>query len=207
MNTKHGSNLSIVVPLYVPHVQVIPIIQDFFNSLSLHYPEAQVIVIDDCSPVDHPFSATHRNSENLGFSGNVNVGLAFATNDILIVANDDLIINQGDLDGFIVMDSDDLWIYSPLDSASSSDNSFGCLWGMSRTTYKLLGGLDTRCKHYFSDKLYYKKAIDSGVKIIKDTSIVVTHKESSTYNLIDKSDLFDKDLETYSVLLNDGNSI
>lgn len=205
---KHGSNLSIIVPLYINSPKLISVVEVFFTTLTATYPEAEVIVVDDCSPMDHPFAVAYRNDENLGFTQTVNRGLTLATRDILVIANDDLSFTAGDLDIFTVMDTESLGITVAQDSAGTADNTFGALWGMTRKTYELLGGLDSRCKHYFSDKLYYKKALDCCVPIIKDGSRVVFHVESATYNTIDKQALFETDREAFEgVLLSDGNSL
>jgi GT2 family glycosyltransferase len=160
-----------------------------------HYPDINQIVVDDNSPIGHGFKFTYRNYSNSGFTKTVNQGLRMTTADVILICNDDVVIKPGDLDRFY--DLKGLVIASPRDTASDNTDRFGCLWGMTRETYRLLGNLDEKYRDHFSDVEYYTRAKSKGVSIIKWDDVVVEHKESATYKHADKKALFLEDQKTF----------
>ena len=192
----HKSNtplLQIVVPLFVNHPSLYPIVGKFFYSLKENYPDIPVIVVDDCSPLPHYFPVTIQNKTNLGFTRTINKGLkeAFKKADIVVVLNDDLVIHNGSLDKFFYIKG--LTIASVQDSAGTNDDMFGSNFALTREVYELLGGYNEKYRNYFSDRDYYNKAIENGVEIVKYFDIVLEHMESATFKHLDKKKLFSED--------------
>jgi len=187
--TKHTS-IDAVVPLYLNHSSLYPIINDFFESMKL-YPDIKLVVIDDCSPLPTlNWPVTTRNKTNRGYTATVNKGLSMTTADVILVLNDDLKIKKGDLDRYYSISEG---IYSPRDTASDNTDRFGAIWGMNRETYIKMGNLNEKFKHYFSDLDYYNRAKEKGISVIKWEDIVVEHKESATYRNENKAKLFNED--------------
>lgn len=184
-----------VVPLYLCDISLYAVIETFFRSMAEYYPDLELVVIDDCSPLPIPphWPISFRQEKNQGFTSTVNIGLWLANADITIVANDDLQIKAGDLDRFFDLNPDEAVIASPRDTSSDDTDGFGAIWGITRTAYRLLGGLDERYRHFWSDKDYYKRAKEQGVTIVKWHDIIVDHPESATYKLVDKARLLAED--------------
>jgi len=196
MKTMSTTKIDAVVPMYVNHKSMFPIIQRFFDSIKTNYPDINLIVIDDASPVPHGFKFDFKNYVNSGFTHTVNMGLIKTTAPIILVLNDDLVIKKGDLDRFY--DVEGLGIWSPRDTASDNTDSFGAIWGMTRATYELLGNLNEKYRNYFSDKDYYNRAKKAGVPIHKWNDICVEHAESATFKNEDKERLYKEDQKKYS---------
>lgn len=160
-----------------------------------------VRVVDDASPLPFPddwlnyVTTYQKHYENKGYTATVNTGLQESEADVFIIANDDLEFSPGDLDRFFGLE--DMVIASPSDTAASPDDRFGCIWGMTRKTYKKLGPLNEQYRHFFSDRDYYDRAQANGVRIEKWYDVVVKHVESATYNVVDKETLYQVDLEVY----------
>ena len=189
-------HISIIIPLYFCSPTLYLPIAHCLAKVKLYYPEYELIVVDDASPLELPgWPITSVNTSNLGFTATVNKGLSLATGDVLIVMNDDIILAEGQLDRF--NDLKGLVIASPADTASSPDDKFGACWGMTRETYELLGPLNERYRNFFSDVEYYERAEAKDVKIIKWKDIVLSHPESSTFKLLDKETLLKEDQERY----------
>ena len=185
--------IEIVVPVYLHQPSLYPIVQRCFDSLRVCYPDIPILGIDDGSPLTCPadWPIVARNPVNLGFTATVNRGLELTTADTIIIANDDLTFHHGDLDRYLTLP--EKTIASPADTASSPDNRFGAIWGMRRSVYELLGGLNEELKHFFSDRDYYQRALAAGIEVIKWQDIVIDHIESATYKNIDKEALFAQD--------------
>lgn len=182
-------SIEILIPIYVCDPSLYPVIQSCIDSLEEHYPQIPRILIDDASPLPIPKSwgITLRNDENMGYTATVNRLLQASKADIIIVANDDLHFKAGDLDRF--RDLDGLVIASPRDTASSPDDRFGSIFGMTRETLQKLGYLNESYKHFWSDLDYYNRAKDAGVTIIKWNDILIDHPESSTFKTLNKEEL------------------
>lgn len=107
-NSMHGA-VDIIVPIYNGYDDLIRCIESIrrHTDLSRH----RVILIDDCSPdprikaalnevcpvqdeqADHGM-VTHFNETNMGFSANVNIGLAWSDRDTILL-NSDTIVTSG----------------------------------------------------------------------------------------------------------------
>ena len=196
MTTKFiKKTIQAVVPLYINSPSLYPIVTDFFESMEEHYPDIELIVIDDCSPLPHDFPVTHKNKKNLGFTGTVNKGLKLSTADVILVLNDDLKIAKGDLDRYYLLDG--LGIWSPRDTASDDSDRFGAIWGLTRETLNRLGFMNDKYKNYFSDNDYYQRAKKLNIQVVKWRDICVEHRENATFKNEDKEKLFETDQKTF----------
>jgi GT2 family glycosyltransferase len=188
-------SIDIVIPLYYSQPSLFPIIQNCLDSLQ-NAPEHRLILVDDSSPLPTAqWSPTVTLEVNSGYTAAVNAGLERSTADIVIVMNDDITLKPHQLDKFLTLD--DFVIASPMDTSGSADERFGACFGMTRATLEKMGYLDSRYKHFFSDLAYYRRAKELGVKIVKWTSVILDHPESSTYKTLDKEALYQEDFQTY----------
>lgn len=195
------NRIAVVVPLYLNHSSLYPIVENFFQSLRRHYPDLPLVVVDDASLLPHDFPVSLRHQTNRGFTKTVNDGLKYATKrfdpDVYIIANDDLVFKAGDLDRFFTLNPRERVIASPSDTADSPDDKWGAIWGMTRATWLKLGLLNERYQDYFSDNDYYHRAQEARVKIVKWTDIIVEHVEGATYRHVDRDSLAAQDYALY----------
>ena len=99
--------LSIVIPTYNAHEWI----QGCIDSITLHHPanDYEIIVVDDLSTDDsvaivrqqYPNVRLFANEKNVGFGKTVNVGLAAALGEYLLVLNNDTWMHDGALDAMI----------------------------------------------------------------------------------------------------------
>lgn len=193
--------IDLIMPIYISENSLYPVVERCLHSLSGYYPDIQLILVNDASPLPIPEdwkknSSTYiKHGENKGYTAAVNSGLEASEGKVTIIANDDLVFHEACLDRFYNLEG--LVIASPSDTAASADDRFGSIWGMTRQTYRLLGPLEERLKHFFSDLEYYERAKANNVRIEKWHDVILEHQESATYKTVDKERLYQIDLETY----------
>lgn len=187
--------ISIIIPLYLADMRQYATIKRCFDSLKDSGFEGELIVVDDASPItSHEFPTTLRHHDNTGFTRAVNDGLRLATGDILVIANQDIVFTKELLEKF---EKVYFGIYSPKTVDEGSGDYFGSIWGMNRKAYQLLGELNPRLAHYFSDKDYYRRAKAKGVPIIK-WNLMVEHEGSNAYeHRPEGNGLYDNDFAAY----------
>lgn len=190
--------ISLIVPLYVNDQKLYPIISRFFDSIPQSCDE--VIIVNDASPLpilpEWKSRSTFFISRNInkGYTETVNRGLECATGDILIISNDDIVLTQEIVDRFSQIEDG---IYSPKTTDEGDGDKFGSIWGMQRSTFNILGYLDNRLKHFFSDTEYYERAKKKSIPIVKWDDCIIEHEGSATYNSENKSHLYYEDEKTY----------
>jgi GT2 family glycosyltransferase len=105
--SRASMKLSIVIPTYNAHEWI----EGCIDSITLHHPSAdyEIIVVDDQSTDDtvaivrerFPSVRLFANAKNLGFGKTVNVGLAAASGEHILVLNNDTWMHEGALDAMI----------------------------------------------------------------------------------------------------------
>jgi len=194
------NNFTVIVPLYFNVPELYLVINNCLTSLLEHYPDVQTVVVDDGSPLD----ASHwypdiKHEVNTGFTKTVNDGLEYwyenNLSTVAVVANDDLIFHQGCLDRYNDVEGLGVWFPNTIDGGDLK--TFGSIWGITRETYKKIGGLNESMKHFYSDKEYYERAVKNKVPITKWSDIVLNHIESATYKTLPKSHLMEEDLKNF----------
>ena len=188
------SRIDIIIPIfYLPELYLT--IKRCLDSIEKYYPDFNLTTIDD-SEGYCPFKCKYKNDGNLGYVRTVNRGLALSEGDVIIIGNDDLEFEKGDLDRFRTIGDG---IYSPRDTASGNLETFGSIWGMNRATFEKMGYLSDTFKHFCSDLEYFDRAIKKNVPVVKWHDIVVKHEESATYNKLDKRKLLKQDASRYII--------
>lgn len=183
---------SIIVPLYFTDLAQYQVIRRCFDSLKDF--DGELIVINDNSPLEvNDFPVTIKHTKNLGYTRSVNDGLRIATGDTLIVANQDVVFTPELLDKF---DKINFGIYSPKTTDEGPGDKFGSIWAMSRKVYRLLGFLDERMPHFFSDLDYYTRAKEVGVPIVK-WPLLIEHQGQNAYRYVDHGSFYQADMQAY----------
>lgn len=97
MDWKANMNISIVIPAFKNIVDILTCLNSLQATAS-DFRQIQWVIQDDCSDnldlrlLIPPYVAfVGRNEINLGFSANVNRGVAHATGDIIVIVNQDII--------------------------------------------------------------------------------------------------------------------
>lgn len=194
--TTTTPHFDIIVPIYYCDQSLYLTIDTCLKALAEHYPNCRVITVDDGSPLPTAqWQPTVILSRNGGYTAAVNAGLEKSKSRVIVIMNDDIVVQAGQLDRFAELRG--LQIASPLDTSGSADDRFGACFGMTRQVYDLLGPLDDDFKHFYSDLDYYLRAKDNGVAVIKWTDIILDHPESTTYKVVNKEKLYEQDNETY----------
>lgn len=176
---------SIVIPAYYLNEDFIKMTANCLYSMGDEKPN-QIIVVDDCSPLEHEFDGVTniRRVKNGRFPKAVNTGLRECTGDIIIVCNNDITFYPGWLKGLTkclksydigsirVTDSDG-WL---TEDKLTEDDYFGSIWAMRRKVYDAIGGLDEDFElGSFEDKEYYFRAKAAGFTIGKYHGALVDH--------------------------------
>lgn len=130
-------------------------------------------MLDSCTGYDEVLLIEN---EGAGFAVPVNFGLQEATGDFLLVANDDMIWDGGDLKRICDPDA----VVSP--QINESKNRFsGVAFCMPKKVYKKIGGLWEGYKiAYFEDCDYYQMIIKAGFRTYCNEEVKTTHEGQNT---------------------------
>lgn len=204
------SNFSIIIPFYCTKQKHITMTLNCLDSLREYTDledEDEIILVDDASPLSPgELPEIVNRPVNGGYAAAVNSGLEFATQDTLIISNNDIIFTPGWLEA----------IYKPLElgfdisSIRTSDNGwttedkitegdkFGSLWAMKRRVYDTIGGLDESFGNYFEDLDFQKRAEKAGFRVGKNHNHLVEHLGKATFKDVDPDDEhYKKAMEIY----------
>lgn len=212
MDNKLSMHASLIVPIYYCDTSLFRLIDGCLLSIFQHAPQFNLIVVNDGSPmycghwaqmVESRGGSWLESPENHGYSQAVNSGMCQAEDDgwddVVVVMNDDIILQAGQLDRFLELDWSKPTIASPRDTASDTSDRFGACFGMTWAAGEILGGLDTKYRNFYSDTDLYDRAKKEGVEVIKWEDIVLDHPESSTFKLLDKKKMLADDAARFGV--------
>lgn len=173
--------VSIITPLYFKELEKYPILDAFYDTYTMYKkPNFELIVIDDCSPLDHDFYVTFKKPCNTGFTETVNEGFKRATGEILVMASDDIEFNSKIMDKIETIKDNEVCLPTWVGEPVSDDNKFGFFWGMTRKTFYKLGKMDESMTQYFSDLDYNTRAKEKCIKIVKWWDTPVLHHGGAT---------------------------
>lgn len=185
---------SLIIPAYCTDEYLTNLTYSCIESLDSGIRPDEVIVIDNGStkPLEIPGVWMIREEINNGYAGAVNRGLAEATGDVMIVANNDMTFPYGWLqaiwmvyaDGFdvaILRTSDELYEGQTGILPYQRMTSF---WAITRKVYETIGELDTQFTGgAYADTDYCRRIREAGFKIGKNWDTTIQHVGSATFNL------------------------
>lgn len=192
--------ISIIIPCYWKDKELFDMTIKCLDSLyELKHPE-EVIVVDDGSPYigEISYADVIKREENGGYSLSVNTGVANSKGDTIIIGNNDMVfvdpnwmeellkpLEEGYSISTILVTDSDGWVTS---DKYEEDAKFGSILAMKRETWNELGGFDPYFKGYFADLDMRRKALNAGMKIVKNHRALVDHAGKATYKSADKED-------------------
>lgn len=148
--------VSLIVPtLWVkPESVIVPMLQ----SVSGEYDELLIVDGED------------------KLSEKINYGLNKATGDLLVVSNDDAILIKGSLQGLYKKDS----VISPNLSNGYNKIFHAHMWGMDRSVYEKIGGMNEEYVVYWMDTDYAMRLREAGVETSITDEVVIKHEHPAT---------------------------
>lgn len=190
---------SVIIPAYYANAWLVDMTAECLRSLNRTLNWAEVILVDDGSPIAAHHDAKYigiRLPENQGYSAAVNVGLEAATGDILIVGNNDLTFPEKWFTELIRpleagYDVATCWTSDQevkLEDRIEENAKFGSIFAMRREVYEAIGPFDEQFRGYFADLDYRQRMLDEGIKIGKNLNFVIPHLAKATYKEVDSAD-------------------
>lgn len=190
--------VSIVIPIYIIDAELFKMTVDIINDIRFKTTniEAEIIIVDDCSPNQKMVEILERkyakdatwihHRENKGFAHSVNIGMAYANNDLILLLNNDVhiidshwlsnMINTMKLNEWEMTSPNCGWLDGNLEYVpyarrkKYSGIRFEYLLGwallLKRSVIEKIGLFPTIFgKGYWEDTLYSKVAQNSGIKM------------------------------------------
>lgn len=186
--------ISIILPNYCPDNEVTEHLKLFMESLIANTPKPfQLIVIENGSETqflkDYADIYIHKDKP-MGYARAVNLGLAAADGDFLIIMNNDLIVPQRWLETMIE-DYEDGTL-APIDMPGSpqifEDSHWFSLVMMDRKTFTKIGYLDEQINYRFHDQDYSIRVKKAGLHVRQTGRVVVKHVNSLTYHKMNRNE-------------------
>jgi GT2 family glycosyltransferase len=198
--------ISIIIPVYIANMKLLDVVDRCLRSLEATTTgEYEVITVNDASSV--PYEATITHETNTGYTKAVNDGIKRAAGEVLVVANDDIELIEGWQDALIPMLIDTkIGVASlptndeetPINGGIIDEAKFGSIWATRRDVFDSVGLLDESMPHYFSDLDFYTRVKESGLRRVKNTSLILPHVGNGTYKIVDpRGDRYYEDMEVY----------
>lgn len=197
------AEVSIIVPVYIPDEECAMKNDRFFRSLQehtqMHY---QLIVVDNGSkagrlagPGIPPLDILVNKPQPIGYARAVNIGLALADCDLVVVVNNDITLVPGWLEGMIgeYYHNEKIGpgVLSPSDGSPRGmywTDSWYSLWMSDKRTLAKVGYLDESLPYRFHDQDYSIRMVKAGFRVQRTGKVCVHHDESSTYKKINLGD-------------------
>lgn len=103
----------------------------------------------------------------------INKGLKMATGDYIVVTNDDVTLEYGELRDLCRPDR----VLTPFINGGTYKTFHGHAWGMPRSIYNQVGGMDEDYLIYWMDVDYAKRLKDAGVLVVQTPDVNMIHPE------------------------------
>lgn len=191
-----SDKVSLVLPVYCPDDEVREVQRRFLSSLWTNTDPGlyQLVVVENGSDTwqqDREFvhrTSIHIHKERpIGYARAVNLGIAISDYDLLVVANNDLILPPGWLEQLVAdYKAFGPGILSPMHYAGGAkgfhaDQSWFSLFVTDRMTWQVLRGFDETLPYRFHDQNAALEAKAKGYIVGRTGNVVVQHFESTTY--------------------------
>lgn len=201
-------SVSLIVPSYCPDLEVEDRANAFIASLRATTPKSlyQLVVVEQGPR--NVFMKTFLEIDQyaykplpIGYARAVNLGIALADCDLLVVANNDLILPENWLPQLIHDYSEfGPGILSPMNYPGAGpgvkhDNSWYSLWITDRQTWRTVGYFDELLNYRMHDQDMSVRMKKAGFGVMRTGNVVVEHFESSTYRKMNVSEQEQKERE------------
>lgn len=185
--------LSIILPTYCPDEEVKGYLNNFLLSLknTTNREDYQFIVVEQ-GPVSVDFNILKPDEyiykqNPIGYARAVNIGLALADGDYLLIANNDIVLPDGWLEK--MMEDYRSGTLAPLDQEWQNpepiiyENSHWFSFVlMNREVFKKVGYLDESIPYRFHDQDYSIRVKKAGFSVNRTGKVIVKHINMATFN-------------------------
>jgi glycosyltransferase involved in cell wall biosynthesis len=148
--------ISLVIPYYQCDDQKPGVLASAVHSMAGHFTE--LIVIAD-------------KIDNLAVK--INKGLKMATCDYIVCTNDDVVLQTGGLEGLCKPGE----VVTPMINGGSTKIFHGHAWGMPRSVYEQIGGMDEDYQLYWMDVDYAARLKKAGIPVSQTREVDMMHPE------------------------------
>lgn len=181
------SSVSLIVPAYIVDDSVWTLYERLIGSLRATTPREafQFVVVENGSNRCTSGDIYIHKPSPIGYARAVNIGMALADGDYLVVANVDIEVGEGWLDKLIAeYVAHGPGVMSPDDHGRTGvwEESWYGLWMTDRATFTRVGYLDESLPYRFHDQAYSIEMVKRGFKVQRTGAVQVRHAESSTFN-------------------------
>lgn len=187
--------IAVIVPSLLLDQGLVRITEATLASLKSGSDQAELVVVDDSSPIRVPVDwgvKVVRTPQHLGYAGAVNWGIEAVDSDYVCVANNDVSIPPDSIDmllealrdtsaGVVCAHPTRPFIDVEAEPREQTKDFFGGLWLISRSTLRHVGLLDERfAPFYFEDTDLWTRVQLHGLKLIQDYRVGVGHIGGAT---------------------------
>jgi GT2 family glycosyltransferase len=190
--------IDVVVPVYAKNAVTEAMAHASLANLKDGNPEARVIVVDNGAAADRdfPHDVYVRLTENRGFAGGTNTGLALTESEFIGVSSIDVFMPPGTIRQLV----DRRAVVSPLArrwrygvETDEWEQPRCCFWGglfvMHREVYEATGGMDEQTFPLrFSDTDFGVRCAKAGFRLRRSRQAVVEHHDPSISTLFMNDD-------------------
>lgn len=198
--------ISIILPTYCPDDAVAKILQEFWKTLEeTELPEewdTQMVVIENGNPrtewLKRASDIYIHKDKPIGYAKAVNIGLALADGDFIVIVNNDLKVQQDWLEKLIndYMATPEIGTLAPMGhpfpvtshEGINFDQHWFSLVVMSRAVFTKIGYLDELLNYRFHDQDYSIRVRRAGLQVARTTSVIVDHINSATYSKMGRNE-------------------
>jgi GT2 family glycosyltransferase len=183
--------VSIIIPTYCPDNEVVEAYNKFFSSLKKYTnrEDYQLVVIEQGVQLVNeliPDIYIHK-EKPIGYARAVNLGMAVADGDYLIVINNDIELSENWLENLVndyEKEFNGMGLLSAMDydrPGIVENESWYSLFIVGRRTFQTVGYLDEILNYRFHDQDYSIRLKKAGFKIGRTGNVKVKHKDSTTF--------------------------
>lgn len=183
-----SGSVSLIVPAYIVDGSVLELYNRFISSLRATTPREafQLVIVENGSSFLSSGDIYIHKPSPIGYARAVNIGLALADNDYLVVSNVDIeLLSEGWLDTLVAeYERVGPGVLSPDDRGRTGvwEESWYGLWMTDRKTFERVGYMDESLPYRYHDQAYSIEMVKHGFKVQRTGAVQVRHEESSTFN-------------------------
>jgi GT2 family glycosyltransferase len=194
--------IDVIFPIYVCDEENNAIQSNCFKTLyeTVDRQHLNIIIIDNGSiqsAADEARSVADiyiRTPRPIGYAKAVNIGWKLCEHDVIVVANNDLAFKKGWLEPLLIR-VDCETVVAPCEAAfeGESDEVWSSCFVMRNLTRQKIGFFDdVHLPYRYHDQDYWIRAKKKGIAFKRLGSSVVSHRESTTFNKMEKREEYIK---------------